>query len=186
MSISLNVNMKRASFPARIRYATQCLLAWEVSHRGFSDCFEMGDGDAVAVALWRHALMNADGHALAAIFDVFTNCREHYEHPWGKVEHKHRHWPTQDLPKIATALRNDRALPVYTHSKIDGMERTLIVNNLQRWIDAPPFVRPGPNQLQRLIETYSFATEPTDQGLQYVAPGCEHDRTRGPAQMRFF
>ncbi len=30
------------------------------------------------------------------------------------------------------------------------------------------------------------ATEPTEQGLQYVMPGCEKDRTRGPAQMSFF
>lgn len=32
----------------------------------------------------------------------------------------------------------------------------------------------------------ALATEPTDQGLQYVIPGCEKDKTRGPKQMDLF
>lgn len=31
-----------------------------------------------------------------------------------------------------------------------------------------------------------FATEPTEQGNQYVIPGCEKDKTRGPKQMDLF
>lgn len=31
-----------------------------------------------------------------------------------------------------------------------------------------------------------FATEPTEQGNQYVMPGCEKDRSRGPAQGDLF
>lgn len=31
-----------------------------------------------------------------------------------------------------------------------------------------------------------FATEPTEQGNQYVIPGCEKDRSRGPAQGDLF
>jgi len=31
-----------------------------------------------------------------------------------------------------------------------------------------------------------FQTEPTEQGNQYVIPGCEKDKTRGPKQMDFF
>lgn len=31
-----------------------------------------------------------------------------------------------------------------------------------------------------------YATEPTDQGNQYVIPGCEKDKTRGPTQMDLF
>lgn len=30
------------------------------------------------------------------------------------------------------------------------------------------------------------ATEPTPEGLQYVVPGCEKDRRRGPEQMELF
>lgn len=30
------------------------------------------------------------------------------------------------------------------------------------------------------------ATEPTEAGLQYVVPGCEKDRSRGPVQMDLF
>jgi len=30
------------------------------------------------------------------------------------------------------------------------------------------------------------ATEPTEQGLQYVMPGCEKDKTRGPTQADLF
>lgn len=30
------------------------------------------------------------------------------------------------------------------------------------------------------------ATEPTQAGLQYVMPGCEKDRTRGPSQLDLF
>lgn len=30
------------------------------------------------------------------------------------------------------------------------------------------------------------ATEPTPEGLQYVMPGCEKDRSRGPAQGDLF
>jgi hypothetical protein len=32
----------------------------------------------------------------------------------------------------------------------------------------------------------AFATEPTEQGNQYVMPGCEKDRSRGPRQMDLF
>jgi hypothetical protein len=31
-----------------------------------------------------------------------------------------------------------------------------------------------------------YATEPTEQGNQYVMPGCEKDRSRGPRQMDMF
>jgi hypothetical protein len=32
----------------------------------------------------------------------------------------------------------------------------------------------------------AFATEPTEQGNQFVIPGCEKDRTRGPKQGDLF
>lgn len=32
----------------------------------------------------------------------------------------------------------------------------------------------------------ALATEPTEQGLQYVIPGCEKDRTHGPKQGDLF
>jgi len=31
-----------------------------------------------------------------------------------------------------------------------------------------------------------LATEPTEAGLQYVLPGCERDKSRGPAQADLF
>ena len=36
------------------------------------------------------------------------------------------------------------------------------------------------------FDRMGYATEPTDQGLQYVIPGCEKDRTRGPKQGDLF
>jgi len=36
------------------------------------------------------------------------------------------------------------------------------------------------------LDTSTPATEPTEQGLQYVIPGCEKDRTRGPVQGDLF
>lgn len=44
----------------------------------------------------------------------------------------------------------------------------------------------GRHILRYLSETPAFLTEPTDQGNQYVIPGCEHDRSRGPSQMDMF
>lgn len=32
----------------------------------------------------------------------------------------------------------------------------------------------------------AFVTEPTEQGNQFVIPGCEKDKTRGPRQMDLF
>ena len=36
------------------------------------------------------------------------------------------------------------------------------------------------------IAGLDFATEPTEQGNQYVLPGCEKDRSRGPSQGDLF
>jgi hypothetical protein len=33
---------------------------------------------------------------------------------------------------------------------------------------------------------YDVGTEPTEQGLQYIMPGCEKDRARGPKQSDLF
>lgn len=40
--------------------------------------------------------------------------------------------------------------------------------------------------LAQLDRRAAFATEPTDQGNQYVIPGCEKDKSRGPSQMDLF
>jgi hypothetical protein len=45
------------------------------------------------------------------------------------------------------------------------------------------------HQARAIIKGDEFggpATEPTEAGLQYVIPGCEKDRTRGPIQMTLF
>lgn len=36
------------------------------------------------------------------------------------------------------------------------------------------------------VHPLSRATEPTEQGSQYIIPGCEKDKTRGPKQMELF
>jgi hypothetical protein len=77
--------------------------------------------------------------------------------PWQAQEA----WPSYDADNGATA-----GLPAVTRELYDRHRRTLrdiIAEN-----------KPA------------AATEPTPEGLQYVMPGCEKDRTRGPAQMDLF
>lgn len=45
------------NFKYRVNYAAQCFLK-DIKSRGFDNCFEMFDGDAVVVALIRRALKN--------------------------------------------------------------------------------------------------------------------------------
>lgn len=51
--------------------------------------------------------------------------------------------------------------------------------------ELPDIEEPMPlEQGERVVTARKpFATEPTEQGLQYVIPGCEHDQSRGPEQM---
>jgi hypothetical protein len=47
----------------------------------------------------------------------------------------------------------------------------------------------SPGYGARLAKSYGlggYSTEPTEQGNQYVIPGCEKDRTRGPTQGDLF
>jgi hypothetical protein len=48
------------AFNQRVNYATQCIIAGgtRTSTRHFDTCFEMNDGDAVVVALYRRSLNN--------------------------------------------------------------------------------------------------------------------------------
>lgn len=50
-------------FASRVNYASRVIASGASTSRGFDDCFEMNDGDAVAVAVYRRSLKSP---ALAA------------------------------------------------------------------------------------------------------------------------
>lgn len=75
--------------------------------------------------------------------------------------------------RMATVVRQIKSRGV-VHVVFDGAEPAN-----QRQFDAYP------QGLQRWLSSEP-ATEPTDQGLQYVMPGCEKDRSRGSKQADLF
>lgn len=50
--------IKADDFTARVNYAAKCITKMSIGGRAFFSCFEMSDGDAVVVALYRRSLKN--------------------------------------------------------------------------------------------------------------------------------
>src|SRR5438045_1557540 len=46
------------AFDQRVKYAVECIIKGRTHTRHFDTCFEMADGDAVSVAVYRRSLTN--------------------------------------------------------------------------------------------------------------------------------
>ena len=71
----------------------------------------------------------------------------------------------------------------FRQQDVDNAEKTV-----RAWYSSV-YKRWNDERTARLINMavgMALMTEPTDQGNQYVIPGCEKDRTRGPAQLGFW
>ena len=88
------------AFYERVNYAIRCILMGRTGTRGYDTCFEMYDGELVAVAVYRHAQANpallerlwrglGQASTLAAVTQ-YASCAD------------------QDLPRLARQLRTQR------------------------------------------------------------------------------
>lgn len=109
---------------------------------------------------WRLIVFQRGCDASAAGFGPFTafQWRSGPDHNWKDQEV----WPAYNPDNGQTA-----GLPVVTR-------------------DLYEFHRPTLDAMLATKRARRAATEPTPEGLQYVMPGCEKDRTRGPAQLSLF
>ncbi|MCK6625533.1 MAG: hypothetical protein L6R45_10200 [Anaerolineae bacterium] len=93
-------------FAARVKYAAAYISDWPgYGTRGFDDCFEMFDGDAVAVAIYRRSLKNE--RLAANIWKALAQ-----DSIMGQVE-KYKDVPTRKLPELAARLRQKAHERIY-------------------------------------------------------------------------
>lgn len=91
------------AFGARVDYAAQCLVRG-IRSRRFGTCFEMYDGDAVAVALIRRARNNPRlKEAISRGWDALDT--EGFPESWARCVDGYKNIPTTQLPTLARALR---------------------------------------------------------------------------------
>lgn len=87
-------------FAARVNYAAAYISRWPgYGTRGFDDCFEMFDGDAVGVAVYRRSLKNP--RLAANLWQAINR-----EIVLANVE-KYKEVPTRKLPELAARLRQE-------------------------------------------------------------------------------
>lgn len=92
-------------FPARVRLAAQCIRTRQGTHsRAFDNCFEMYDGDIVAVMLDRMALQ--DPALCAGMADVWDN--QESRAGLAATVAKYANIITENLPQEARKIRSDR------------------------------------------------------------------------------
>lgn len=87
------------AFNERVNFAAGYISAKRSTTRRFDTCFEMYDGDAVAVALVRRAEANPHGKLAANLYSYLS--RETV----AKTAQKFRTIPTKHLPLLAQELR---------------------------------------------------------------------------------
>lgn len=89
-------------FAARVKLAATCLLSNSgIGSRGYDNCFEMGDGDAVVVALDRMA--DDDWLLRDAINREWSS--EAGREGWNSCCARYRHIPTDRLDRLAMEIR---------------------------------------------------------------------------------
>lgn len=87
-------------FSYRVNFAAAHISRGANSTRSFDNCFEMWDGDAVAVALYRRARKNAKLRKNLWNYIGRELCVQ--------VAFKHRRIPTNKLGELSAALINER------------------------------------------------------------------------------
>jgi hypothetical protein len=92
-------------FTARVNYAAQCIVRRQTNGRGFDNCFEMWDGDAVVAALVRRARKNPKLYqAIAASFSGT------FPASWEDKARRYDHLSRAELTQAARRLQENRGV----------------------------------------------------------------------------
>lgn len=92
--------LRHDDFIGRVNYAEHCFRTHTTNSRPFDACFEHYDGAAVVTALVRRA--QTDPALYAAIA---KDWRDGFPKDWVHTAASYANWPTDDLPRLAHALR---------------------------------------------------------------------------------
>lgn len=90
---------RRDHFEGRVRYAADVIANGREARRAFDNCFENGDGDAVAAAIYRRSLQNPK---------IAANLKRYISADMAKASYE-KHLG-QDLREVAKALREARGM----------------------------------------------------------------------------
>lgn len=150
------------NFRGRVDYAACVISRGGAQTRHFDTCFEMWDGDEVAVALLRRAERNK--RLAARIFDYLDRATV--------TAAAERLRDVRDLAAQAAATRARRR-----RESDEWLAQIDAQRAAERAAGAPP--APAPPHPPK-----PPAVEATDQGLQYVVPGAERRQARDAEQLR--
>lgn len=149
------------SFPGRVRFAAYG-IAQRLDSRRFDTCFEMYDGDAVAVALVRIARRSEvfRGYLEAWAGGTFPATMQAAAEKW-------EHVPDHALPKLAERIRADAKV------ERDAMWARMAEEQAER-------------NRRHAEEQAAYAVELTPAGEQLVIPGTERKPTPKQAQLNLW
>jgi len=88
------------NYSGRVTLAARYISSGRETARDFDTCFEMYDGDAVALSLLRMATDSPQGPLAKNLWKYL--CKDSVE----GASAKYSHIDTKDLPKLAASLRN--------------------------------------------------------------------------------
>jgi hypothetical protein len=146
------------NYAGRVSLAAFYISQRRESSRAFDTCFEMYDGDAVAVALWRRAQAKPNSD-LAGFLRCYLNMA--------------------DIEKLATANAHRKNLTAWARELRAEGERATAAMFAE--LEARSAAR------REAEARTAYATELTPAGEQAVIPGCERQPVAGkPAQLSLF